>query len=199
MNAGTSYFATVAAAILAAGCITNPREIGPVDARTVGCSLKIASRDSRGVPTHIRVIYSNRWDRDLTITLPAPLCGEGGSPPASLIGIRLTNPTNAEEAFVFVLPEAKVCPAAKTTRLKPGEGCVVTYGLDKFYRYGPCGSDRWGSFVKYFDRGETAITMRAIWTPDVRRRETNLVESNSQTFAGSCQEWLFKKNRGPTE
>lgn len=193
MNTRKSHFTVLAVAVLTAGCITSPTEIGPIDARTVGCSLKIEAKDPRGVPTHIRVTYFNQCKKHLTIPIPAPLCGEGDTPPASFIGIRLTNPTNAEEEFVFVLPDAKDNPATKTARLKPGEGCGVTYNLDEFYRYGPCGPDRWGSFVKYFDRGETAIVLRAIWIPDVKQGETNIVESNSQTFTGSHQKWLFKK------
>jgi hypothetical protein len=105
----------------------------------------------------------------------------------------LTDPGGQQERFLYVFPDAKRPPQPMTAILKPGLTMEMNYDLNDFYRWGPCGPDRWGSFVKYLQPGKSPITMQMIWMPELSRTATNSMVSNCETFSASHPEWLFHK------
>jgi hypothetical protein len=174
------------------GCTPRPQEVSPVDGRTVACTLAILATNESAIPTRIQVTYSNLSNTRIKVALPGPLCGESDTQPVSFIGIILQDPSGRKEEFAFVHPDVGRPPASRASALKPGASVAVTYELADFYRWGPCGPDRWGQFVQYFQNGTTRMTMQALWqTGDASGADT-AIRSNLQSFTASHPGWLFK-------
>jgi len=180
-------------AVMLAGCISKPPHVDPPDSKEEACSLAITAKNENAVPTSIQVTFRNITNAKINVALPGPLCGESeDAPPYPIIGILLKDPSGRKEDFAFVHPNAANPPKPKFATLKPGESAVVSYDLKEFYRWGSCGPDRWGHFVKYFQKGSAQITMQAIWMPDVKSESANIIKSNIQSFNASNPAWLFK-------
>jgi hypothetical protein len=178
--------------VMLTGCAPRPQEAGPVGGKTAACSLAILAANDSAIPTRIQVTFSNLSNARVKVALPGPLCGESETQPVSFIGIILKDPSGRKEEFTFVHPDARSPRKTRVSSLKPAGSVAVNYALDDFYRWGPCGPDRWGNFVKYFQTGATRITMQAVWLTGSEEGESTVIKSNLQSFTASHPDWLFK-------
>lgn len=183
--------------VMLTGCTAGPRAVSPLDGKTAACSLAVVASNEHAIPTSIQVTFRNISHTPINVTMPGPLCGESDTQPVSLIGIILQDPGGRKEEFTFVHPDAGSPPKTRVSSLKPGGSVIVNYDLDDFYRWGPCGPDRWGNFVKYFQNGTTRITMQAMWRTGSESGEPFVIKSNLQSFAASHPDWLFKDQAEP--
>jgi hypothetical protein len=172
-------------------CKTNGTRPPQTDPVPIECSFEVLPRNNGPIPSVIEVDFKNNTGTTIEFTRPNPLCGESNTPP--FVGVVLKDGSGENESFSYVLIVEKQEAAPSKVSLRPGQHEKIKYDLSQFYRWGPCGPDQYGNFLKYFQKGEKSITMEVFYVMGDERQPTNLKSSNKVEFPASHPEWLFKK------
>jgi hypothetical protein len=185
-----------AAALCVAGCgpaVKAERAAAPEDLQ---CAIEaVGLQPEGGMPESLRLTVVNRSGQAIDFMPPRPLAILSGEPPPGeempfpVLGLFMKDAAGHEESPVYTSPRAKSWPKPKTEALAPGGKWSAEYPLAQFYFWGPCGPDTGGPFIKYFWRGEEAVSLSAalIFGKD------RMVRSPPITVRCKHEPWLFKK------
>lgn len=171
-------------------------EVEQVDLKLseVGLQLVLAPRDGQSGVEKISVTVTNTSSHSGAFRLPSPFVADDSSAPSFApfppwLGLLIRDAKSGNEEQFILTTFTKLRGPARTVFLPKGQSVTLDYRLTSFYRWGPCGPDRYGSFRDYFKPGEVEIKVHvAIFTESVEDRAV----SNPLTVRRSFPEWLFK-------
>jgi len=147
------------------------------------------------------VTYKNIAMNPVGFVLPVPADEDSRElPKAPFLGIILKSKNGAAEEFLYAQTDGQPKQEMERITLSPGETKTVEYLLSAFWRWGPCGPDRWGSFSEYIRLGDNEVEAKVFLLKVVEKEnEKGGTHEDSETLASlpeklqcSLQAWLFK-------
>jgi hypothetical protein len=156
-------------------------------AKNISLTLKISKPNKKGHFEKIYLTLKNLSDQDRFFILPAPLKENTEKIAFPILGLETQYNNEKAEVFVYTNFDLKQKISSKNILIPKHGEITEEYNTTMFWRWGPCGPDRWGSFEKYFKEGENEISVKIKLTFD----ENIYIESNVVKMKCSFQKWLF--------
>ena len=184
------------ASIVFMGCRNTQGDMSRLDRSSIGIETTYPLWHSGHSNAQVILTFSNLTAKSGAVVMPCPL-NDGDSSFASsnkptLLLIAKELQTQNEEAFILTdLGKAKQSKP-KILTIMPFQSLQMPYALASFYRWGPCGPDRWGSILDYLKPGECEIAIRAMVAyEDIEPVKGRNIVSKPVVLKCKFPSWLF--------
>jgi len=135
------------------------------------------SPTEKGEFSKIAITYKNTSKNPGILVLPIPADEDDHeNPEAPWLIILLQNKDGAEDGFLYTLTNGNPKQKLKQVLLPSGEATTIEYQLSAFWRWGPCGPNRDGSFSDHIRLGNNEVEAKAVLMKNIDTN-TECIES----------------------
>ncbi|MCL1920007.1 MAG: hypothetical protein FWG50_02850 [Kiritimatiellaeota bacterium] len=136
------------------------------------------SATENGEFSKIFITYKNTSKNSRILVLPIPADEDAREEPvAPLLVISLQNKNGEEDGFLYTLTDGDPMQKLGKIMLASGEATTVEYQLSTFWRWGPCGPNRDGSFSDHIRAGNDEVEAKVVLMKNI---DTNREDAESK-------------------